>query len=134
MKTTTRMIEEELYIARNEQGHEVTIDMRKADLKKSQSPVELLLSSLGACGAVDIAIMVNKRKKTILSFITETTGERKEESPRSFIKIHCHYCITSPNLTEEELQKIARLSLEKYCSVADSLKAHITFTTEVKRP
>ena len=127
------MIEQELYVARNEQGHEVTIDMRKGDIKKGQSPVELLLSSLGACGAVDIAIMVNKRRRTILSFITETTGERREENPRSFISIHCHYCITSPDLTEEELQKIAKLSLEKYCSVADSLKARISFTTEIKK-
>lgn len=134
MKSITRMIEDEVYVASNEYGHEVTIDMRGKDIKKYQSPVELLLSSLGACGAVDITIMLKKRKKTILEFITETEGTRRDEPPRSFTKLHCHYRVTSPDVTEEELLKIAKLSLEKYCSVADSLKATVTCSVEVVRP
>ena len=133
MKSVTRMIEDEVYVSTNELGHEVNIDMRKAELKKSQSPVELLLSSLGACGAVDITIMLKKRKKTIVEFITETEGSRRDEHPKSFTKVHCHYIIKSPDVTEEELEKVAKLSLEKYCSVADSLKANVTLSVEVIR-
>ncbi len=133
MKSITRMIEDEVYVSQNEAGHEITIDMRKAEIKKNQSPVEVLLSSLGACGAVDITLMLKKRKKTILDFVTETSGERREIPPRSFTKLHCHYKITSPDVTEDELHKVAKLSLEKYCSVADSLKAQVTYTVEVIR-
>lgn len=134
MKSITRMIEDEVYIATNEYGHEVTIDMRKAELKKNQSPVELLLSAIGACGAVDTTIMLKKRKKSLIDFTIETTGERRTDHPRSLTKIHCHYKITSPDVTEEELEKVAKLSLEKYCSVADSLKAKVTLTVEIVRP
>ena len=134
MKSITRMIEDEVYVSQNELGHEVRIDMRKPDLKKSQSPVELLLSAVGACGAVDITIMLKKRKKSIIEFITETEGVRREKHPKSFTKVHCHYKVTSPDITEEELHKIAKLSLEKYCSVADSLKAEVTLSVEVVRP
>jgi len=52
MKSVTRMIEDEVYVSTNEMGHEVTIDMRAANQKLNQSPVEILLSALGACGAV----------------------------------------------------------------------------------
>ncbi len=134
MKSVTRMIEDELYVSTNEMGHEVTIDMRDASRKKNQSPVEILLSALGACGAVDIVLMLKKRKKTITHFTTEVDGTRRDEHPRSFTKIHCLFNITSPDVTEEELQKLARLSLEKYCSVADSLKAEITLGVSVTRP
>lgn len=134
MKSITRMIEDEVYVAQNELGHEVHIDMRKEGLKKNQSPVELLLSAVGACGAVDIALMLKKRKKTIIEFITETEGARKEEHPKSFTKVHCHYKITSPDVTKDELYKIAKLSLEKYCSVADSLKTKVTLSVEVIQP
>lgn len=134
MKSTTRMVEDEVYIATNELGHEVSIDMRSAEVKQNQSPVELLLSAIGACGAVDIAIMLKKRKKTILDFETETNGDRREEHPRSFTKINCHYKIKSPDITEAELEKVAKLSLEKYCSVAASLKTTVTFSVEVVRP
>jgi putative redox protein len=127
------MIADEVYVATNEVGQEVTIDMRNADIKQNQSPVELLLSAVGACGAVDITLMLKKRKKRIVDFITETEGTRKGDHPKSFTKIHCHYKITSPDVTEDELYKVAKLSLEKYCSVADSLKAEITLSVEVKR-
>lgn len=133
MKSTTRMIEDEVYVSKNEFGHEVQIDMRGTDLKKSQSPVELLLSAVGACGAVDITLMLKKRRKSIIEFITETEGVRREEHPRSFTKVHCHYKVTSPDVTEDELYKVAKLSLEKYCSVADSLKSKVTLSVEVIR-
>ena len=134
MKNVTRMVEDEVYVAQNELGHEVRIDMRQGELKKNQSPVELLLSAVGACGAVDIVLMLKKRRKTIIDFITETEGTRKEDHPRSFTKVHCHYKITSPDITEDELYKIAKLSLEKYCSVADSLKTEVTLSVEVVQP
>lgn len=134
MKSVTRMIEDEVYVSTNELGHEVQIDMRNATVKKNQSPVELLLSAVGACGAVDITLMLKKRKKTILEFITETEGSRKEDHPKSFTKINCHYKIKSPDVSEDELYKVAKLSLEKYCSVADSLKTKVTFSVEVIRP
>lgn len=35
MKNVTRMVEDEVYVAQNELGHEVRIDMRKGELKKT---------------------------------------------------------------------------------------------------
>jgi len=128
------MIEDELYVSSNEKGQEVLIDMRNPELKKNQSPVELLLSAIGACGAVDITLMLKKRRKTIIEFITETEGTRKEDHPRAFTKMHCHYKVTSPDVNEEELYKVAKLSLEKYCSVGATIKPEITLSVEIIRP
>jgi len=133
MKITTRMLETELYEASNETGHTVTIDMREPGVKAGQSPTELLLSAVAGCSAVDIAIILQKRKKTIDNFIIETTGTRREETPRRFTAIHCKYIITSPDITEDELSKAAALSLEKYCSVADSLSSTITFSVAIQK-
>lgn len=134
MKIITRMLEDELYEASNAYGNKVSIDMRKSPAKEGQSPVELLLSSLAACSAIDIVIMLKKRKKTIQAFTIETEGVRREEMPRSLISIHCKYAITSPDATTEEALKTAKLSLEKYCSVGTSLKSEITFSVEIIRP
>jgi putative redox protein len=131
MKILTRMLEDEVYEASNTHGHTVCIDMREASQRKSQSPVELLLSSLSACAAVDIVIMLKKRRKTIRKFSIETTGIRKEDPPRRFTSIHLLFRIESPDVAEEELYKIAALSVEKYCSVAASLNSNITFAVQV---
>ncbi|MFN3840649.1 MAG: OsmC family protein [Cyclobacteriaceae bacterium] len=132
MKIITRMLEDEVYEASTSSGHTVRIDMREASVKKNQSPVELLLSSLAACGAVDIVLILKKRKKNIREFIIETTGVRREDAPRRFTDIHCKYIITSPDVSEEELDKVAALSLEKYCSVAATLNCKITYSVEVQ--
>ena len=134
MKIVTKMLEDEVYEASNDAGHTITMDMREASLKQNQSPPELLLSSLAGCGAVDIVIMLKKRKKTINSFITETVGVRRDETPRKFLDIHCKYIVTSPDVELDELDKFAKLSLEKYCTVAATLNSHIHFSVEVKRP
>lgn len=133
MKIVTKMIEEEVYECFTADNIRARIDMRHLPDKQDQSPVELLLSALSACGAVDIVGMLRKRKKTIIDFVIETEGIRRETPPRSFTEIHCRYVITSPDVNEEEFEKAAKLSLEKYCSVADSLKAKITFSIEIIR-
>jgi putative redox protein len=133
MKIIARMQEDEVYEAFNEAGHKITMDMREASLKKNQSPPELLLSSLAGCGAVDIVIMLKKRRKTVNDFVIETVGVRRDEQPRKFLEIHCKYILTSPDVDEEEFNKFAKLSLEKYCTVAATLNSKITFTTEIKR-
>lgn len=133
MKTVTRMITDEVFEAVNENGNRVRIDMRKVEDKQSQSPTELLLSAVAACGAVDIVLMLKKRKKTVNDLVIETSGIRREEAPRYFTSIHCHYILTSPDVQEEEFQKVAQLALDKYCSVASSLKSKVTFTVAINR-
>ncbi|NOT74023.1 MAG: OsmC family peroxiredoxin [Cyclobacteriaceae bacterium] len=128
------MIADEVYEASNDNNNKVLIDMRKREDKKHQSPVELLLSALAACGAVDVVVVLKKRKKSILDCTIETEGQRREETPRAFTKINCHYIITSEDATEEEVEKAAGLALEKYCSVASSLSAEITYSVQVIRP
>jgi putative redox protein len=133
MKIITKMVADEIFEAVNDNGNKVSIDMRKREEKASMSPTELVLGALAACGGVDIVVMLKKRKKTIKDFNIETDGTRREEAPRYFTKIHCTYIVTSPDATEEEVQKSAALALEKYCSVASSLKSEITFSVKVNR-
>lgn len=126
------MIEDEVFQSLNADNVQNTIDMRSMPEKQAFSPVESLLASVAACAAVDIVAILKKRKKTILEFEITTKGVRQDNPPRFFTKIHCLYKIVSPDITEEELYKVAELSLFKYCSVAASLKAEITFEVQIK--
>lgn len=134
MRAVTTMLEDEVYESVNETGQTVTIDMRTADIKKNQSPVELLLSALAACAAVDVVAILKKRKKTIESFTVFTDGSRRQDPPRFFTKIHLTFSVKSRDVNSEELSKAARLSIEKHCSVAGSLKSEISFSVEVTTP
>ena len=133
MKIDLKYKGDEEFTSTNQNGNDVAIDMRAAELKQHQSPTELLLSAVGACAAVEIVSMVKKRRKTFVDLHAEISGERRDEYPRGFTKIHLKYIITSPDLTDEEAQRIVDLATTKYCSVAGSLSAEQTHSFEIKR-
>ncbi|UII23787.1 OsmC family protein [Fulvivirga ligni] len=130
MKITTNYISDYEYVATTEEGQKVKIDMKDAG-KTDQSPMQLVLSALTGCIAVEIALVIKKRRKTLVDLIIDAEGTRNGEAPKYFTNIHLKFTLVSPDANNDELYKATKLSLEKYCSVASSLKADITFETEV---
>jgi len=122
------------FVGENENGNKVNVDMRSLDVKQHLSPTELLLSGLAACASVEVVAMVKKRRKEFVDLNVEVEGERREEHPRGFTKIHLNFIITSPDLTDEEAERIVHLSATKYCSVAASLNAEQTHSFQVVNP
>lgn len=132
MKIVTRYVEDELYVAENENGNTINIDMRHAADKKSLAPVEMMLASIAGCAAVDIVSMIKKKRKTVLDLKIETYGTRKEDHPRALTHIQSKYTLYSPDMSLEAFEKVAKLATDKYCSAAASVKAEIEVICEVK--
>ena len=119
---------EKEYWAENESGNKTEIDMLAKEEKSAMSPMELLLSGVVSCAAVDIVSMIKKRRKSFIDIKGEVIGDRRDEQPRKFTSIHVHYDITSPDLTEEEAERIVSLATTKYCSVAATINESTTIT------
>ena len=134
MKNTTVMIDDEVFESTNEFGHSLIVDTRDPEQRQHQSPPEMLLSALAGCGAVDIISMLRKRRKNIVKFEIMTEGKRRDETPRAFTALHCHYILTSSDATEDELMKLAKLSIEKYCTVASSMNSEVKVSVRVIKP
>lgn len=133
-KVTVSMNADYEYESVNAVGNKVTIDMYNDEEKQSQSPMELLLSALGSCAAVDAVQMMKKKRRTIYGFLVEVEGERNDGIPAFYTDIHLTFTLISPDATPEEFEKVTRLSVEKYCSVSSSLKSTVTFSSVVNRP
>jgi len=134
MKTIVRMVEDEVYDAENENGNHLSIDMRPAEMKKSLSPPEMLLSGLCACIAVDVVSILKKKRKTVNDLVTVADGTRREEHPRGFTNIMTKLILTSPDTSEEELLKVSQLAMDKYCTVASSLNSELKLAAEIVKP
>ncbi|WP_246535271.1 OsmC family protein [Litoribacter ruber] len=128
------MLADHEYEAVNAFGNKVSIDMYDGEEKKHQSPMELLLSALGSCAVVDAVSMMKKKRKEVVDFTIDVEGERNDGIPAFYRTIHMHFTLVSSDAKEEELAKVIKLSVDKYCSVASSLKSEITYSSEVKRP
>jgi len=129
---TLLMVADREYESVNPEGNKVQMDMYNGAEKKFQSPMELLLSGLAGCSAVDAVLMMKKKRKLVENFEIKAEGIRNEGTPEYFRSIHLHFILTSPDATEVEFEKVIKLAVEKYCSVASSLKSDITYSTELK--
>jgi putative redox protein len=97
---------------------------------KGPRPTEILLSAVGTCSAIDIVEILKKMRLNIEEFSMDVSGDRAEDHPRRFTRVHMHYRLNG-DLPEDKVRRAVKLSLEKYCSVSNSLNAEITASFEI---
>ena len=127
-KATVRYAGDELFIGTSPSGNSVAIDV-KGDRKSAQTPMEMLLVAVGACTAVDVASIMEKKRQDVREYTVEVTGTRAEEHPRKFTAFHVHHIVRGHNVSEQALAHAIELSDEKYCSVAATVRPTATITT-----
>lgn len=86
-------------------------------------PMQTLLMALGGCAGIDIVSILKKQKEEIKDFKMIITGEReKAKEPALWKYIHITFQFGG-NTNKERTHKACALSMEKYCSVAATLRA-----------
>jgi putative redox protein len=97
------------------------------------SPMETLLGALGACTAVDVAMILRKKRQQLESLEVIVSGERANSPPQVWTKIEMVYRV-SGRLDEKAVRDAIDLSQKKYCSVAAMLgkTATITYRHEIQ--
>jgi putative redox protein len=86
-------------------------------------PMQTLLMGLGGCGGVDILSILKKQRQEVTAFTMVINGERETGKEPALWK-HVHISFSFSGTVElGKAQKACALSLEKYCSVAATLRA-----------
>ena len=121
--------------ATNEQGNSVETDAAPAigGGGKGMRPMEMLLSSLGACSSIDVIDILRKMRQPLNDIKVTLNGEReKDKTPSLFTDIHISFNLYG-DLDVDKAQRAVDMSMEKYCSVAKILEktAKITWETNV---
>ena len=127
-KATIHYAGDDFFIGTSPSGHAQTIDA-KGDRKAAASPLELLLISVAACTAADVASIMEKKRQDVVDYKVEVTGERVDEHPRKFIKFHVHHIVRGRSVSEKALADAIELSETKYCSVAATVRPTAEITT-----
>jgi putative redox protein len=97
------------------------------------SPMETLLGALGACTAVDVALILGKKRQQLESLEVAVSGERAKSPPEVWTRIEIVYRLGG-KLEEKAVSDAIELSQKKYCSVAAMLgkTATITYRHEIQ--
>lgn len=120
-KATIQYAGNEFFIGTSPSGHAQAIDS-KGDRKAAPTPMEMLLVAVGACTAVDVVSILEKKRQIVTDYRVEVTGERRDEHPRAFTKIYVHHIVYGRNVSEQAVARAVELSDTKYCSVAATVR------------
>lgn len=110
--------------AKNESDHLIHIDASEqiGGSNKGMRPMQLLLAGLGGCSGIDIVNILKKQKQEISEFRIEVDGKRKKgEDFSPWEDIHLHFFLRG-NIDSDKAQRALNLTMEKYCSIAQTLK------------
>lgn len=130
-----RTDEDYAMLASNEDGNTILMD-GSTDIgghNKGMRPMQLLLTAVGGCSAIDVILILKKQKQQIESFEVEVEGEKEKVDTYSlFRNIVLHFKIKG-NVELEKAERAVQLSMEKYCSVSKTLEptAKITYKVSV---
>jgi putative redox protein len=112
---------DDLFLGITPSNHAVTIETDHLR-HSAPTPMELLLLALGSCAAVDVISILKKKRENVTDYRIEVRGQRRDEHPRSYMRMEVHHIVTGPNISEHSVAKAIELSETKYCSVAATLR------------
>jgi len=131
MKASVHYAGEEFFIGTSPSGVSVAIDT-KGDRHSAPTPMEMLLIAVAACTAVDVISILEKKRQEVANYKVEIEGERAEEHPRKFVRFNVNHIVHGRSVSEKALEDAIKLSDEKYCSVAATVRPTAEITTSYK--
>lgn len=85
-------------------------------------PMQMLLMGLGGCSAIDIVMILKKQRQQVNDFAIHIEGEREPgKEPSLWQQVKIVFTLTGI-IDKEKAERACELSMNKYCSVADTLK------------
>lgn len=115
--------------ATNEQGATLNMDASPdmGGQNKGMRPMQILLTALGGCTVIDVISILKKQKQDLKDIQVTVTGERENVAPSPYTEANVHFKLFG-DLDKDKVSKAVSLSVEKYCSVAESLKPQTKIT------
>jgi putative redox protein len=85
-------------------------------------PMQMLLMGLGGCSGIDIISILKKQRQNVESFSMYIDGEREKGIDPSLWKEINIVLELKGDIDPEKARRACELSIDKYCSVAATLK------------
>ncbi|RAJ06964.1 putative redox protein [Chitinophaga skermanii] len=119
----------------DEAGHKVLMDssIENGGNNNGVRPMQMLLMGLGGCSAIDVIMILKKQRQEITDFqITVDANRETGKEPALWADAHIVFHIKG-NVDADKANRAVELSMNKYCSVAETLRRGDTkLTWEIK--
>lgn len=105
-------------------GHVIKLDTsdETGGINFGFRPMQSLLAGLGGCSGIDIVSILKKQRLIVEEFSMKIKGEReKGREPSLWESVHIVFELKG-NIEIEKAERACALSINKYCSVAETLR------------
>ncbi len=137
MKARVKWLQDFTMVGESGSGHALVMDgpPEHGGRGLGVRPMEMLLLGMGGCTEFDVLHILKKARQRVTDCVVELEAERAQEDPKVFTRIHVHFIISGPDLSEKHVDRAVSLSAEKYCSASIMLgaTAEITHDYEIRK-
>jgi putative redox protein len=117
------------FVARAGNGPAVVLDSGEGG--SGPSPMEMLLMGVAGCSAIDVIMIMEKKRTQVTGFQVNITGERAEEYPQRYTDIQIEFVLLGKDIKPKAVEQAIELSETKYCGAMASLNADIETTYRI---
>lgn len=121
-QVTVKWLQNKQFVGIDSSRHSVVLSTQDEGNGVGVKPSEMLLVALGACTAVDVVDILCKKRTPVSGLEIEVTGEQDADPPWAYRKIRLIYRLRGEGLTPAGVEQAIRLSEEKFCSVAATIR------------
>ena len=105
-------------------GHIIKMDSspESGGINFGVRPMQVLLMGMGGCSGIDIVMILKKQRQTIDNFSMKIEGDRETgQEPTLWKNVKIVFELTG-NIDVDKAERACELSMNKYCSVAETLR------------
>ena len=136
MKARVKWVQDATMVGESGSGHALVMDgpPEHGGRNLGVRPMEMLLLGMGGCTEFDVLHILKKARQRVTDCVVELEAERAQEDPKVFTRIHVHFIVSGPDLSEKHVKRAVSLSADKYCSASIMLgaTAEITHDYEIR--
>lgn len=133
MKVTLEKVGAAAFAAKAaESGAEIVLD-GKPELGgegRGMRPTELLLTGLAGCAAMDVVHILRRQREPLEHLTIEVEGDKSADGPSRFVALRLKFTARGP-VDPHKLARAVSLSVEKYCTVRNTLDPSVPLTWEI---
>jgi putative redox protein len=111
------------FIARAGNGPAVVLDSSEGG--SGPSPMEMVLIGVAGCSAIDVIMIMEKKRAQVTDFQVNITGERASEYPKRYTDIHIEFVLHGKGIKPKAVEQAIQLSETKYCGAMASLNTDV---------
>ena len=125
-------VQKRQFVGTDSAKHSIVISSKDEENNTGVKPSDLLLLGLGSCSAYDVVGILEKKRLKLTGLEVTVTGEQDADPPWAFRMIHLEYVLRGAELPEKAVADAIRLSEERYCSVAATVRGVAEITSSYR--